>query len=339
MDLILFQELFNEEAKYRLGQAKSALFQDLIKDWQEASALPLKLREELNKKCPIGISAKAFFSKDKNTIKAVVSVNGGLAIEAVLMRHKNGRNTVCVSSQVGCPLNCSFCATGKTGFKRSLDVWEIISQVLFFARYLKESGEKISNVVFMGMGEPFLNYENVIGAIKILNDKDGFNLGARRFSISTVGIVEGIEKLAEENLQINLAISLHAPDNNLRSELMFVNKKYPIDKILKAVDDYIKNTRRRVMFEYVILDKINDSDENAEALAKLMKNPLYFINLISYNSSADLSPIFKPSSSLRIEKFKNILEKRGVAVTRRYRFGEDIKGACGQLAARVKDNK
>ena len=341
MDLIQFQRLFNKEPRYRLGQAKKAFFQDLIKNWQEAAVLPLSLREELNKKCPIETSAKTFISKDKNTIKALLTLKDDLKIETVLMRHKDKRNTVCVSSQVGCPLDCSFCATGKIGFKRNLEVWEIVEQVLFFASYLKKIKEKVTNIVFMGMGEPFLNYQNVIGAIKILNDKEGFNLGTRHFSVSTVGIVEGIEKLAREELQINLAISLHAPDDKLRSKLMPINKKYPIRKILNAVDDYIAKTRRRVMFEYIMIRNLNDSEENAKTLARLMKKPctrastvqgrpLYFVNLISYNPTG----IFKPSLSLRIKKFKEILEKEGVTVTQRYRFGQDVEGACGQLAAK-----
>jgi len=330
MDLIQFKRLFNKQPKYRFGQAKTAIFQDLIQSWQEAATLPLSLRETLNKKCPIGISAKTFVSEDKNTIKALLTLKDDLKIETVLMRHKDKRNTICVSSQVGCPLGCSFCATSKIGFKRNLEAWEIIEQVLFFARYLKKNKERATNVVFMGMGEPFLNYQNVIGAIKILNDKEGFNLGARRFSISTVGIVEGIEKLAKEKLQINLAVSLHAPDDKLRSKFMPINKKHPIERILGAVDDYIDNTQRRVMFEYIMINNLNDSEEYAKALARLMKKPLYFVNLISYNPTG----IFKPSSSSRIKEFKEILEKEGVTVTQRYRFGKDIKGACGQLAAK-----
>ncbi len=330
-------ELFNKEPRYRLGQAKKALFQDLIQNWQEATALPLKLREELNKKCPIEISAEIFVSKDGGTVKALFILKDNLKIEAVLMRHKDKRNTVCVSSQVGCPLDCVFCATGKLGFKRNLDAGEIVGQVLFFARYLKKAGEKVTNVVFMGMGEPFLNYDNVLGAIKVLNDKEGFSLGARHFSISTAGIVEGIEKLAEEELQINLAISFHAADDKLRSKLMPVNKKYPINEILSAVDGYIKKTRRRVMFEYIMIKDLNDSDGQAKTLANLMRKPLYFVNLISYNftrrSLGEGGPtgIFKPSVPERIKKFKEILEREGVAVTQRHRFGEDVDAACGQL--------
>ena len=330
MDLIQFQKLFKKEPGYRLEQAKKALFQNLIQNWQTAKTLPLSLREKLNKECPIEISAKTFVSKDKNTIKALLTLKDGLKIETVLMRHKDKRNTICVSSQVGCPLNCSFCATGKMGFKRSLEVWEIVEQVLFFARYLKKIKSRVTNIVFMGMGEPFLNYQNVIGAIKILNDKEGFNLGARHFSISTVGIVEGIEELAKEKLQINLAVSLHAPNNELRSKLMPINKTYPIQKILNAVDDYIAKTRRRVMFEYIMLRDLNDSVKDAKALVRLMKRPLYFVNLISYNFTG----IFKSSPSSRIKKFKEILEKEGVMVTQRYRFGEDIEAACGQLVAK-----
>ncbi len=336
MDLAQFQKLFRKEPKYHLGQAQKALFQDLIQDWQEAVALPLILRGELDKKCPIEIPAKTFVSEDRNTIKALVALKDGLKIETVLMRHKNKRNTICVSSQVGCPLNCSFCATGKIGFKRNLGVWEIIEQVLFFARYLKKIKEKVNGIVFMGMGEPFLNYQNVISAIKILNDKEGFNLGARHFSISTIGIIEGIKKLAKEELQINLAVSLHAPDDELRLKLMPINKKYPIRKILNATDDYIKHTRRRVMLEYIMIRNLNDSEEHAKTLAKLIKKPLYFVNLISCNQTTG---IFKPSSSSRIKRFKEILEKEGIAVTQRYRFGQDIEGACGQLAVKIGENR
>ncbi|MBI4708980.1 MAG: radical SAM protein, partial [Candidatus Portnoybacteria bacterium] len=191
--------------------------------------------------------------------------------------------------------------------------------------------QRIDNVVFMGMGEPFLNFGNVMQAIKILNDKDSLNIGARHISISTAGIIEGIEKLAKQLLQINLAISLHAPNNKLRSRLMPINKKYPIEKVLAAVLEYILKTRRKVMFEYIMIDKLNDSDGHAKELIlmiKNLKNPLCFVNLISYNPTGD----FKPSSPQRIKRFKEILEKENISVTERHRFGKEIKGACGQLA-------
>jgi len=331
MDLTHLKEILEKEPPYRKKQANQALFRDLIENWSEATTLPLALRNKLNEKCPIGIRAKTFVSKDERVAKALITLNDSLKIETVLMRHKDGRNTVCVSSQVGCPLNCSFCATGRIGFKRNLSSFEIIEQVLFFARYLKKQGAKISNIVFMGMGEPFLNYKNVIEAIKILNDEERFNLGARHFSISTVGITEGIEKLSKERLQINLAISLSAPDNKLRTKLMPINKKYPIEKILKAVDNYIKKTKRKVMFEYTMIRSVNDSDECAKKLAKLIKRPLCFLNLISYNPTG----VFQPSLPQRIKKFKEVLEKAGIPVTQRYRFGREIEAACGQLVSRA----
>ena len=327
MNLRNLDEILKEEPKYRRNQVKRALFQDLIEDWSEATNLPLTFREKLNEICPLSIRGKFFVSEDKNTLKVIIILKDDLKIESVLMRHIDGRNTVCVSSQVGCPLSCSFCATGKLGFKRNLEVFEITEQVLFFARYLKNQKERVTNVVFMGMGEPFLNYENVMEAIRFLNDKEGLNIGARHISISTVGIVEGIEKLAKEGLEVNLAISLHSADDKLRSKMMPINRKYPVGKILAAVDNYIKKTRRKVMFEYIMIRGLNDSDEQAQKLAKLIKRPLSFVNLISYNPTG----VFKPSSSERIKRFRQILEKEGIAVTQRYKFGRGIRAACGQL--------
>ncbi len=327
MNLTKLDDVLKNEPAYRRKQAKEAVFKDLIDDWQKAAALPLVLRQKLNKDCPLSISGQTFVSKDKATVKAVITLDDGLKIESVLMRHQDSRNTVCLSSQVGCPLGCSFCATGKLGFKRNLRAMEIVEQVLFFARYLKKEREGITNLVFMGMGEPFLNYDNVLEAIRILNDKDSFHLGARHFSISTCGIVEGIKRLSGEKLEVNLAISLHAPNDELRSKIMPINKKYPIKKILEAVDDYLQKTRRRVMFEYIMIKGVNDSEKCAEELAKLMKKPLYFVNIITYNPTG----IFKPSSAETIRKFRRILENQEVAVTQRHRFGEDINAACGQL--------
>ncbi len=299
-------------------------------------SLEIKVKEKpiqgrVNKECSLEIDSKMFFSKDKRTIKALINLKDGLKIESVLMKHKDKRNTVCVSSQIGCELGCLFCATGKMGFKRNLEADEIIEQVVLFARYLEKKKQRITNIVFMGMGEPFLNYDNVIESIKVLNDKQGFNLGARSFSISTAGIIDGINKLADEKLQINLAISLHAPDDKLRLKIMPMNKNYPLFKILKSVDNYILKTKRKVMFEYLMIDNVNDKDEHAEKLARLMKKPLYFVNLISYNPTGD----FRPSSKQRIKKFREVLEKKGVQVGQRYSFGQDIKAACGQLAVKM----
>ena len=330
MELEDLKSLLAKEPVYRFKQAKKALFCDLIGNWQEATCLSLALRDELNAKFPIGYGVKYSISESKDSIKALIVLKDGLKIETVLMRHEDGRNTVCVSSQVGCPLECVFCATGKMGFKRNLEALEIIEQVLLFGRYLKKEKQRVTNVVFMGMGEPFLNYENVLSAISILNDKEGFGLGQRRFSISTIGIVEGIERLAQEKLQVNLAISLHAPEDNLRLKIVPSAKKYPIRDILRAVDNYIKKTRRRVMLEYLMIKDLNDSQKDAEKLASIACRPLCFVNLISYNPTG----IFKSSPQARIKKFKEFLSDRGVSVTQRFRFGEDIDAACGQLAGK-----
>lgn len=328
MNIDKLEEILKEEPKYRLKQANLAVFVNLIEDWSNATFFSQDLREKLNKECNLSIKAEILVSKSKDSAKARITLRDGLLIESVLMRHQDGRNTVCVSSQVGCALACEFCATGKMGFKRNLEFMEIVEQVVFFARYLKKDADsKVTNVVFMGMGEPFLNYDNVLKAIKILNDKEGFCIGARNISISTSGIIEGIEKLAKEGLQVNLAISLHAPNNELRSKIMPTNKKYNIEEVLKAVDEYIKITKRKVMFEYLLIEDLNDSNECAEKLVKLMKKPLYFLNLILYNETGK----FRPSSTKRVEEFKKILKKGGVDFSQRYRFGEDIKGACGQF--------
>jgi 23S rRNA (adenine2503-C2)-methyltransferase len=329
MNIEKIEKIVKYEPAFRLRQIKKAVFHDLIKNWSEATALPKSFREKLEKEVPLDIRSEIFSSKDGRTVKASIELEDGLLIEAVLMKHTDKRNTVCVSSQVGCPLRCQFCETGKMGFKRDLTASEIISQVLFFARLLKKENEKITNVVFMGMGEPFLNWENVRKAIEVLNDDNCFGIGSRKISISTAGIIEGIEKLAEEFSQINLAISLHAPEGKLRSELMPVNKKYPLEKVLNAVDEYIKKTNRKVMFEYVMLGGVNDSEEQARKLANLLKKPLYMINLIAYNPTGR----FKASPPEKIKKFKAILEKAGIFTTQRYRFGTDIEAACGQLAS------
>jgi len=328
MNIEKIEKVADSEPAFRLKQVKKAVFHGLIENWNEATTLPKNIRERLKKDVPLHIQAEIHPSKDSRTLKAAIKLEDGLLIETVLMKHTDKRNTVCVSSQVGCPLGCLFCETGKMGFKRNLTASEIVGQVLFFSRLLKDKEEKVTNVVFMGMGEPFLNWENVKKAIEILNDDNCFGIGARKISVSTAGVIEGIEKLAEEFPQINLAISLHAPDEKLRSELMPVNKKYPLEKILRAVEEYIKKTNRKVMFEYVMIKDINDSEEQAKKLSRLLKRPLYMVNLIAYN----LTGRFKASSPEKIKKFKNILEEAGIFTTQRYRFGTDISAACGQLA-------
>jgi 23S rRNA (adenine2503-C2)-methyltransferase len=331
MDVSKLEATLKGEPKYRHQQVYEAIYKKLISDWSEATNLSKELREKLSADCDIGIKAKLFTAKDGSTEKALITLNDGEKIETVLMKHSSvdaERRTVCVSSQVGCALGCKFCATGQLGCKRSLTADEIVEQVLFFARKLQAVDEKITNLVFMGMGEPFLNYDNVLAAIKIMNDQEGMNIGARRFSISTVGIVPGIGKLAAEGIEVNLAISLHAASDRLRETIIPIAKKYPIKKILGAVDDYMKKTNRKVMFEYLMLAGVNDSEKEALSLAKIMNKKNYLVNLVRYNDTG----AFQSSSGNQIKKFKNILEASGVEVTLRSSFGSEINAACGQLA-------
>ncbi|MFA6252435.1 MAG: 23S rRNA (adenine(2503)-C(2))-methyltransferase RlmN [Candidatus Paceibacterota bacterium] len=332
MDLTKLDDILENEKPFRRRQAMRAIFRELITDWEKSTSLSLDLRKKLENACSLDINAENFESKDKNTAKALITLNDGKKIESVLMLHTGNRSTVCVSSQVGCPIGCSFCATGKMGFYRNLTVYEILEQVLFFARYLKAKGDrKITNIVFMGMGEPFLNYENVLKAIRILNDGQCFNIGSRKISISTSGIIEGIDRFANEDLQVNLSISLHAPTDELRSQLMPINKQYDLRSILFAVDDYIKKTSRKVMYEYVMLQGINDTIECADELIKIFKKRhLVMINLIIYNPTGD----YKPSKTEIVKTFKEHLEKNGIFVTQRYEFGQAINAACGQLASK-----
>ena len=349
MDFNRLKETLKNEPAYRLKQAEELIFKQLIEDWSDAQGLPAGLRGKLKNDVPLAITAEAISSESKDAEKAVIVLADGIRIETVLMRHKGGppageprhhggRNTVCVSSQAGCPMGCVFCATGKGGFKRNLTVSEIILQLLFFARRLKITNERVDNVVFMGMGEPFLNYDAVMEAVRLINSKNGFNIGARHISISTVGVVEGIEKLSEELIQVNLAISLHAPNDALRSRIVPANNKYPIGNIMWAVYEYVKKTNRRVMFEYIMIDGVNDSDDNARELASLIKKKLSlklaFVNLITYNPTGD----FKPSSRDRVREFKEIIDRENVETTERHRFGREIKAACGQLANRSLSN-
>jgi len=334
MDLDNLKIALENEPKYRIKQAKEAIFKNFISDWDKATFFSLALREKLDKECPLLINAETLVSKRGDSIKARITLKDGLLIESVLMRHKDERNTVCVSSQVGCPLGCEFCATGKMGFKRNLTTDEIIEQVLFFSRYLKKSGKRVTNVTFMGMGEPFLNYDNIMKAARTLNNKEKFHIGARNISVSTAGIVKGIEKFLKEGLQVNLAISLHAPNNELRSKLMPINKRYPLEKVMEAVNNYIKKTNRQVMFEYLLIKDVNDTIYCATELARIMKNPLYYVNLILYNPTGHNN--FQPSTTGNVKKFKDILSKKKIIFSQRFRFGEDIKAACGQFA--VKNN-
>lgn len=326
------QEL--KQPPYRLQQAARSYYQDLGQGWDGLSTWPKDLRaacEDLPWS-PLSL-VETHESQEPDSIKFVFKTADGLVLESVVMRHADGRNTVCVSSQIGCAMGCAFCATGTLGIKRNLTSEEILDQIVQVARYLKDKGGKVTNVVFMGMGEPFNNTDEVLGAIKSLTSPDEFGLGARHISISTCGIIPGIVRLAKEAPQVNLAISLHAPSQDVRAKIMPVAKAYPLDKLLRAVREYLEKTRRKVMFEYVMLDGINDSLDQAEDLADLFNDyrHLAHVNLIKYHETGK----FKPSSDAHIKAFQNALKRRGISVTRRVSFGEEIDAACGQLAGRA----
>jgi 23S rRNA (adenine2503-C2)-methyltransferase len=332
MDLDELKQILAGEPTYRFKQVHQFLFKNCISSWDEAFSLPKSLRDKLNFEFPLELNVEFLKSKTGDTEKALIELVDGKKVETVLMRHSDSHNTICVSCQVGCSMNCDFCATGKMGLKRNLSVGEIIAQVLVFARVLTSQNKRISNVVFMGMGEPFLNYDNVMAAIRILNDENAFNIAARKISVSTCGIIPGIDKFANEDLQLNLALSLHAPNSELRSQIMPVNDRFDIVRTLSSLKNYVEKTGRKVMIEYLLLDGVNDSEAHARELASLLRDSLgnlFMINLISYNMTTGK---YRAPKTKNTAGFKKVLESRGLTVTQRFRLGHDIEGACGQLA-------
>jgi 23S rRNA (adenine2503-C2)-methyltransferase len=350
MDLDKLQTTLEElgEPAYRFVQIKLAVYRDLKEGFDSVDNIPQALRQDLNRLLPFNeLVLRTEQESLDGSAKSLFFTRDNLAIESVLIKHEDGSRTVCVSTEAGCQINCSFCATGHLGFTRVLTQFEVAEQVLSFARELRAKGEKVTNVVFMGMGEPFLNYDNVKKAILLLNDRAGFNLGQRHISVSTSGIIPGIERFGAEDWQINLAISLHAPNNALRSRLMPINKTYPLEKLMPALDSYVAKTNRRLMIEYLVLGGINDSPKQAEALADLIHaygniSRLSVVNLIIYNSTKDSFgrwDEFKAPSPAALKTFEEILTQKEIAWTRRVSFGSDISGACGQLAGEVKSEE
>ena len=269
-------------------------------------------------------------SKDHQTVKSLFQLPSGSMIETVLMRYDR-RETVCISTQSGCAIGCEFCATGQLGFHQNLTAGEIVEQVVRFARFLKKDGLSVTNIVIMGMGEPFLNYDNTMKAVSLLNDPKGFNLGMRRFTISTVGIVPGIERFTKENTQVNLAVSLHAANDKLRQSLIPINKTYPLDLLFQACKEYIDTTRRRISFEWAMIQGVNDHPEDARELVNKVKHMLCHVNLIPLNPTNRND--CQPSSHQRIQAFKAVLDSQGIPCSIRLRRGVDIHAGCGQLAA------
>ncbi|MBC7098803.1 23S rRNA (adenine(2503)-C(2))-methyltransferase RlmN [Candidatus Bipolaricaulota bacterium] len=321
------------EPPYRARQLWAWLWRRLAADYREMTDLPSSLRERLARELPLLLPRPGALQLDaeEGTEKLLLHLPDGEAVETVLMR-EGKRRTVCVSTQVGCPVGCAFCATGRMGFVRNLSPGEIAGQVLHFARRLSRQGERVSHVVIMGMGEPLLNYQATLKAIRNLNHPAGFSLGARRFTLSTVGVVPGILRLAREGLQLNLAISLHAPDQRLREELVPLGSRWPIREVLAAADLYALATGRRVSFEYVLLSGVNDAPRQARALARLLSGRLAHVNLIPFNPAPGL-PFRRPQES-RVEAFRRELLRHGVDVTVRRSRGVRIQAGCGQLRTR-----
>jgi 23S rRNA (adenine2503-C2)-methyltransferase len=322
----------NKIPKFRFGQFENAIFKQFVKSFDEITVFPKKLREDLIVNCSFSSLELVDVCEAGDTFKFVLKSFDGHFIESVLMVHNDNRRTVCVSSQVFCALGCKFCATGANKFKRNLSVSEIVEQVLFVARFLKDKDESVTNVVFMGMGEPFLNYENVVESIKILNSENYFNIGARHITVSTAGIVPKIYEFADLGLQIRLAISLHASNDKLRSSLMPINDKYPLSELFKAVDYFSKKTNKRVSFEYVLIAGVNDSVLCAKELVELLGDRLSHVNLLVYNPH-EFADFKRPSSDV-VKKFKRVLDDAGVECSVRRSMGDDVSGACGQLAGK-----
>jgi 23S rRNA (adenine2503-C2)-methyltransferase len=319
---------------FRIAQVQEALFKKGISSWDEATSLPADLRAQLKKDCPIlsfKVSQIVCSHKDK-AAKALLTLSDGLQIESVLLKPQDTWS-VCVSSQVGCALHCSFCSTGKMGFKRDLTEEEITDQVLMWFQYLHKEklGERVSSVVFMGMGEPLLNYLNVIKAAQTLSKADFLNIGARHISVSTSGIADKLHKLALDLPQANLAVSIHNADNAERSKLMPVNRKFDLDDLKKALEEYIAMTGRQVFLEYSVIENVNSRPEHIRKLAdwiySIKDNYLLHVNLIACNLGRG-----EKTSDRAVKDFAAGLKGMGIGVTVRKSMGNDILAACGQLA-------
>jgi len=342
------------QPKYRAEQVWRAIYKEGRTSFSEMTNLSKDLRGILAQNYSIGNAATVISKKsaDCSTDKILFKLPDGELIETVLMRyepdgHRRGRKTVCVSTQAGCALGCTFCATGQQGFRRNLTTGEITEQVLTMGRLaLAEDKEEIqagtrsrgelqgiTNVVFMGMGEPLANYENMMESIRVLNDPKGIGIGARHITVSTVGLVPGIEKLAKENIQINLAVSLHAPDNETRSETMPVNNRYPIEELIEACKYFVTKTNRRIFIEYVLLKGQNDTSMHANKLGRILKDLLCHVNLIPVNPT-DEGPYHRTSYK-EAQRFQSDLKTFNVPSTVRMEKGIDINAGCGQLRDRA----
>ncbi|CAA9444435.1 MAG: 23S rRNA (adenine(2503)-C(2))-methyltransferase @ tRNA (adenine(37)-C(2))-methyltransferase [uncultured Rubrobacteraceae bacterium] len=317
------------EPSYRLGQAYGALCGGLIRDWEEATALPKGLRAALSAEAPAAVLELTRASRATDgTRKYLFKTHDRHLIETVMIPEKD-RRTVCISTQVGCSMGCTFCATGLLGIKRNLKAREIAEQVFVAARDV--APERITNVVVMGMGEPFLNYKETLLALKVLNDKAGFNLAARSIAASTSGLVDKIRRFADEPEQFHLAISLHTPFEEQRKEIMPVASRHSIPELMDAARYYVEKTHRKLFFEYTLLAGVNDQPRHVEALSSLLDHPLYHLNLLRFNWT---DTGFAATPKREAKEFLRYARELGLPATLRPSRGQDIDAACGQLAAK-----
>ena len=321
------------EKKFKAIQVYDWLYKKRVSSFDEMTNIKkdiiLKLKKDFTFYKPTIINKQ----RGKNVYKYLFELKDSSKVEAVLMIHDYG-NSLCVSTQVGCNMGCAFCESGRKSKLRNLETSEMVSQILILE---KEENIRISHIVLMGIGEPFDNYDNVMKFIKIVNCNKGIDIGARHITVSTCGIVPKIKEFTNEKLQVNLAISLHAPNDEIRSKLMKINKAYKITDIINAIREYINVTNRRVTFEYIMLDNINDTDKCAYELVRLLKGLNAYVNLIPYNETSHIN--FKKSSDEKIMHFYDILKQNGINVTIRKKFGNEVSAACGQLRSEYEEDK
>ena len=315
------------EKSFRASQIYEGLYKKRLSSFDEITNISKELRTKLNDTFSLHKIKLLIKQKGDNVNKYLFELEDGNKIESVLMFHDYG-TSICVSSQVGCNMGCAFCESGRLKKVRNLLAYEIVEQILLIEEDIKK---RITHVVVMGIGEPFDNYDNVLRFIKIINCNKGIDLGSRHITISTCGIIPGIKKFMEEEGQVNLAISLHAPNDSLRSKIMPINKAYPLKDLMKVIKEYIAKTNRRVTFEYIMLDNVNDSEKEALELVKLLKGINCYVNLIPYNETENIE--FKRTKEWKILKFYDILKSNKINTTIRKEFGGSVDAACGQLRA------
>lgn len=317
--------------KFHAMQLFTWLYEKRVESYSEVTNIKKDLLDNISRDYSIDRLKIVSVEEDVDVSKYLFELYDGEHIEAVLMRHDYG-NSVCISSQVGCNMGCKFCESGRRKKVRNLETYEMVLQILMIEKLL---GERVSHVVVMGIGEPFDNYDNLCRFLKIINHPKGMAIGARHITVSTCGVVPKVLEFSEFPLQINLAVSLHAPNNEIRDKIMPINKAYPLEKLIPALKTYLERTNRRITFEYILLKDINDSTKCAEELSKLVKGINCYINLIPYNETENIG--FKRTNTIQIMRFYDILKKNNVNVTIRREFGGKISAACGQLRSKKEE--